>query len=41
MCKSIFWKEHNVRSKFTYVRSSHDLCARAHTHNLEGTLDTC
>jgi len=27
-----------VRSKFSCVRSSHDLCAHAHAHSLEGTL---
>ena len=27
-----------IRSKFSCVRSSHDLCARAHAHSLEGTL---
>jgi len=27
-----------VRSMFSCVRSSHDLCARTHTHSLEGTL---
>ena len=27
-----------VRSKFSCVHSSHSLCARAHTHSLEGTL---
>jgi len=27
-----------VRSEFSCVRSSHDLCARAHAHSLEGTL---
>jgi len=27
-----------VRSKFSSVRSSHDLCARTHAHSLEGTL---
>jgi len=30
-----------VRSKFSCVHSSHDLCARAHAHSLEGTLVTC
>jgi len=35
-----FWKEHlgYVRSKFSSVRSSHGLCARAHVQRLEGTL---
>jgi len=27
-----------VRSKISYVRSSNDLCARAHAQSLEGTL---
>jgi len=27
-----------VRSKFSCVRSFHDLSARAHAHSLEGTL---
>ena len=27
-----------MHSKFSCVRSSHDLCARAHMHSLEGTL---
>jgi len=27
-----------MRSKFSCVRSSHDLCARAHAHSLEGAL---
>jgi len=27
-----------MRSVFSCVRSSHDLCANAHTHGLEGTL---
>ena len=27
-----------MRSNFSCVRSSHDLCARAHAHSLEGTL---
>ena len=27
-----------VRSKFSYVGSSHDLCARAHMQSLAGTL---
>jgi len=30
-----------MRSKFSYVRSSHDMCARAHVHSLEGTLLMC
>ena len=29
-----------MRSKFSYVRSSHDLCARAHAHSLAGMLAT-
>jgi len=33
-----FLKEIYVRSKFSCVRSSHKLCARAHAHSLEGTL---
>jgi len=28
-----------MRFKFSCVRSSHDLCARVHTHSLEGTLN--
>ena len=27
-------------SRFSCVRSSHGLCARAHAHSLEGTLPT-
>jgi len=27
-----------VRSMFSCVRASYDLCARAHAHSLEGTL---
>src|SRR6218665_1218712 len=27
-----------VRTKFSCVRSSHNLCAHAHAHSLEGTL---
>ena len=27
-----------MRSKFSCVRSSHDMCARAHAHSLEGTF---
>ena len=30
----------NVHSKFSCVRSSHDLCERTHVHSLEGTLLT-
>jgi len=29
-----------VRSKFSCVRLSHDLCKRAHAHSLEGTLSS-
>jgi len=29
-----------VHSKFSCVRSSHDLCAHTHAHSLEGTLVT-
>jgi len=29
-----------VRSKLSCVRSSHDLCERAHMHSLDGTLVT-
>ena len=36
--KNIFGRNINVRSKFSCVRSSCDLCARAHAHSLEGTL---
>jgi len=35
-----FLRKIYVRSKFPCVRSSHDLCERAHTHRLEGTLVT-
>jgi len=28
-----------MRSKFSCVRSSHDLCARAHAHSLEEKLN--
>jgi len=38
MCKHIFYMEIYVRSKFSSVRSSHDLCAGAHVHSLEGTF---
>jgi len=27
-----------VRTKFSFVCSSHDLCGRAHAHIVEGTL---
>ena len=37
--KDIFGSKIYVRSKFSCVRSSHDLCARALAHSLEGTLD--
>ena len=33
-----FLKKICVRSKFSCVRSSRDMCARVHTHSLEGTL---
>jgi len=36
--KDIFGGNIDVRSKFSCVRSSHDLCARAHAHSLEGIL---
>src|SRR6218665_427698 len=36
MCAKTFFKEKMyVRSKFSCVRSSHDLCVRAHTHSLD------
>src|SRR6218665_1335310 len=38
LCKNIFGRNIYVHSKFSCVRSSHGLCARAHTHSLEGTL---
>jgi len=38
MCKNIFVGNIYVRSKFSCVHSSHDLCVRAHAHSLEGTL---
>jgi len=38
MCKNIFKRKIYVRSKFSCMRSSHDLCARAHAQSLEGTL---
>src|SRR6218665_3613489 len=38
MCKNIFGRNIYVRSKFSCVRSSHDLCARTHAHISEGTL---
>jgi len=42
MCKTFFEGPFYVRSKFSGVRSSHGLCAHAHTHSLEGTLvSTC
>ena len=36
--QNIFERDICVRSKFSSVRSSHGLCARAHMHSLEGTL---
>ena len=33
-----FWRKIYVRSKLSCVRSPHDMCARSHAHNLEGTL---
>jgi len=36
--KNIFLKAKYDRSKFSCVRSSHDVCVRAHAHSLEGTL---
>jgi len=38
MCKNSFEGNIYVRSMFSCVRSSHDLCAHAHMHSLEGTL---
>ena len=40
MCKQIFVKIFFVRSVFSCVRASYDLCAHAHAHSLEGTLPT-
>jgi len=40
MCKQIFVKIFFVRSAFSCVRASYDLCAHAHAHSLEGTLPT-
>jgi len=37
MCKNILARNIYVRSKFC-VRSSHNMCARAHVHSVEGTL---
>ena len=34
------FEKYFVRSMFSCVRSSYDLCARAHAHSLEGTLTT-
>jgi len=39
MSKNIIGGNIPVHSKFSCVRSSHDLCACAHAHSLEGTLD--
>jgi len=36
--KHIFGGNSYVRSKFSCVRSSHDLCAHAHANSLEGKL---
>src|SRR6218665_1791826 len=40
MCKNIIFggKLFFVRSTFSCVRASYDLCARANAHSLEGTL---
>jgi len=40
MYKNIVGGNIYVRSKFYCVRTSHDPCARAHMHSLEGTLVT-
>ena len=37
MCKNISGRNVYVH-KFSCERSSHDLCAHAHAHSLEGTL---
>jgi len=34
---TFFWVNIHVHSKVSCVRSSHDLCARAHAHTLEGS----
>src|SRR6218665_12218 len=36
--QKVLLKKIYVRSKFSCVHSSHDLCAHAHAHSLEGTL---
>ena len=38
MCKKIVGGNIYVRSKFSCVHLSHDLCACARAHSLEGTL---
>jgi len=38
MRKDIFGRNIYVRSKFSWVHSSHDSCACAQAHSLEGTL---
>src|SRR6218665_591335 len=38
MSKNHFLRKIYLCSKFSCVRSSHHLCARAHVHSLEGTL---
>ena len=38
MCKSLVGSNIYVHSKFSCVRSSQGLCARAHAHSLKGTL---
>src|SRR6218665_1275681 len=40
MRKNIFQRKIYVRYIVSWVRSSHDLCARAHVHSREGTLLT-
>ena len=39
ICAKSFLEEHLCRSKFYYVRSSHNLCAHAHMHGLERRLN--
>jgi len=38
VCQKHFKEKIYVRSKFSFVRSSHDLCARTHARSLKGTL---
>ena len=38
MCKHAFYRKIHVCSRFSRVRSSHNLCVRAYAHSLEGTL---